>query len=371
MRRVLADWLAGRDNNFNLIRAIAASLVIYSHSFAFKLGYDARGQAHHEGDFLFDFAHLESGKFAVQVFFAISGFLVAQSWENSASWRRFTAARVLRIFPGLLACLLVLAFVLGPSFTTLPIGDYLTHPRVYSFIAVDATLLRIQLQYCLPGVLETTAGGCALNVPHWTLPWEVMMYISLGILGGLGLLARRGFMLAAGAATLIAFRICADVLQVQDWRVLYPLSFGCFFYSGTLLWLYRDRIPLDMRALIVAIIVLALAMGTMHAHAVGRWLYIPLLAYCVLGLAFVPAGPIRAYNRLGDYSYGIYIYGYAAQQVMVQLMPQLSANGLTLASIAAVLLVAVPSWHFLEKPVLRLKGRAEKREPVAAGAPQM
>ncbi len=56
---------------------------------------------------------------------------------------------------------------------------------------------------------------------------------------------------------------------------------------------------------------------------------------------------------------------------MIQLLPSLSANELTLASIAAVLLIAVPSWHFLEKPVLRLKGRAEKREPMPAGAPQM
>jgi peptidoglycan/LPS O-acetylase OafA/YrhL len=371
MRRVLADWLAGRDNNFNLIRAIAASLVIYSHSFAFKLGYDARGLARHEGDFLFDFSHVESGKFAVQVFFAISGFLVAQSWENSASWRRFAAARVLRIFPGLIVCLLALAFVLGPAFTALPIADYLRDSRVYRFLAIDTTLLRMRLEYCLPGVFQGAPGGCALNVPHWTLPWEVLMYISLGLLGVLGLIARRGFVLLAGIAMLVAFRVSADVLQIADWRLLYPLSFGSFFYAGTLLWLYRDRVPMTGWTLAGALLVLIGAMGIMRAQPIGHWLYIPLLAYCVLGLALLPSGPIRAYNRFGDYSYGIYIYGYAAQQVVNTLFPGLSANQLTLAAIAAVLVAAVPSWHWLEKPALRLKGRVEKREPLAVNPAPM
>jgi peptidoglycan/LPS O-acetylase OafA/YrhL len=370
MRRVLADWLAGRDNNFNLIRAIAASLVIYSHSFAFKLGYQ-NGFARHDGDFLYDFSHVESGRFAVQVFFAISGFLVAQSWENSKTWRRFVAARVLRIFPGLIACLLALAFVLGPLATSLPIADYLRDPRVYRFVAIDATLFRIRLEYCLPGVFDGGSGGCALNVPHWTLPWEVMMYVSLGIIAALGFLARRGLVLAGTIAMFVAFRIAVDVLQIQDWRLLYPLSFGCFFYAGTLLWLYRDRVPMNALALGSAIVALIAAMGTMQHHAPGRWLYIPLLAYCVLGLALIPGGPIRAYNRAGDYSYGIYIYGYAAQQVVNHLWPGLSANQLTVASIGAVLLVAVPSWHLLEKPMLRLKRRSQKGEPLGAKIAQI
>jgi peptidoglycan/LPS O-acetylase OafA/YrhL len=362
-RRTLADWLAGRDNNFNLLRAIAASLVIYSHSFPFTRGFDARGLGRYDGDFLYDFSGVESGKFAVQVFFVVSGFLVAQSWEHSRSWRRFAVARFLRIFPGLAVCVLGLALVLGPIFTTLPLGEYLRHSQVWRFIAVDMTLARVRLEYCLPGVFETNLYRCALNVPHWTLPWEVLMYVALGVFGTLGLLARRWFMLAATVTTLVVFRLAVDVRQIADWRLLYPLSFGCFFFFGTLLWLFRDRLRLDGWLLAIAFAALVIDMGTLQQHWLSRALYIPILAYTVIGLALVPGGFIRQYNRLGDYSYGIYIYGFAVQQAIIALYPGLSATPLTLSSLAAVLLFAVPSWHLLEKRVLALKNRAGAGEP--------
>jgi peptidoglycan/LPS O-acetylase OafA/YrhL len=36
--------------------------------------------------------------------------------------------------------------------------------------------------------------------------------------------------------------------------------------------------------------------------------------YLVLFIALVPGGWLRHYNRLGDYSYGLYIYGFPTQQ---------------------------------------------------------
>jgi len=369
-RRSLASWLAGRDNNFNLLRVIAASLVIYSHSFPFTRGFDARGLGRYAGDFLYDFSGIESGKFAVQVFFIMSGFLVAQSWQASHDWRRFAAARFLRIFPGLWVCVLLLALVLGPLFTTLPLGDYFTHPQVWKFIGVDATLARIRIEYCLPGVFETNLYKCALNVPHWTLPWEVLMYVALGAFGATGLLARRWAMLILTVGVLALFRIAVDVRHLDDWRLLYPISFGSFFFFGTLLWLFRDRVLLTRWTLCASFVALLIVMGTMQHQWLSRALYIPLLAYTVLGLALVPGGFIRRYNALGDYSYGIYIYGFAVQQTLLALFPRLGTAQLTVASLAAVLLVAVPSWHLLEKRVLSLKKAFGTREPGVAGRDQ-
>jgi peptidoglycan/LPS O-acetylase OafA/YrhL len=365
--RALVDWLAGRDNNFNLLRCLAASLVIYSHSFPFTRGFDARGIGRYQGDFLFDFSGVESGRFAVQVFFIISGFLIAQSWEYSRSWQRFAEARVLRIFPGLVACILFLAFVLGPVFTTLPLSEYFTHPQLWRFIAVDATLVRVKLEYCLPGVFEQNLYRCAVNVPHWTLPWEALMYLALGVFGIVGLLARRAVMLVATFALLVGFRLAVDRFGIADWRVLYPLSFGCFFFFGTLLWLFRDRVRLNAITLAAAFAALLVVMGTMEQHWLARAFYIPVLAYVVIGLALVPGGFIRGYNRLGDYSYGIYIYGFAIQQAIIAMVPTLSTTQLTLVSLPAVLLLAVPSWHWIEKRALALKKPASRVPSPPAG----
>jgi peptidoglycan/LPS O-acetylase OafA/YrhL len=70
------------------------------------------------------------------------------------------------------------------------------------------------------------------------------------------------------------------------------------------------------------------------------------LAYVVLYL-----GSSRWFRYLklpGDYSYGIYIYGFLVQQVFAQFLPQLSAVMSLVVTIPAVVLVSVLSWHGVE-----------------------
>src|SRR5437870_1760677 len=112
-RRTLADWLAGRDNNFNLLRLTAASLVIYAHSHPFVQGFIDGREPDWRGDALHALTGLDSGRIAVQVFFIISGFLVAQSLTHRGSLKDFYRARALRILPGLWIAVPFCAFVIG------------------------------------------------------------------------------------------------------------------------------------------------------------------------------------------------------------------------------------------------------------------
>ncbi|MGH6832516.1 MAG: acyltransferase family protein [Methyloceanibacter sp.] len=72
MANTIAALLHGRDNNFNLIRFVAASAVLVDHCFALVAPEQAAGA-------LIDFERLEIGRLAVDVFFIISGFLVTRS----------------------------------------------------------------------------------------------------------------------------------------------------------------------------------------------------------------------------------------------------------------------------------------------------
>ena len=83
--------------------------------------------------------------------------------------------------------------------------------------------------------------------------------------------------------------------------------------------------------------------------------YIVALPYLLLYLAYVPAGFVRKYNQLGDYSYGVYIYGWPLQQTIVFLSPGISVPAMLLLSAAAALTFAVLSWHVVEQPALQLK----------------
>jgi peptidoglycan/LPS O-acetylase OafA/YrhL len=108
MANTIAALLHGRDNNFNLIRFLAASAVIVDHSFAL-VSHDQTADA------LIDVERLEIGRLAVDVFFIISGFLVTRSVMTQPTLVDYAVARFLRLFPALLVACIGIAFVLGPA----------------------------------------------------------------------------------------------------------------------------------------------------------------------------------------------------------------------------------------------------------------
>ena len=89
-----------------------------------------------------------------------------------------------------------------------------------------------------------------------------------------------------------------------------------------------------------------------------------------VGFHFAWAPGLHWYNRFGDYSYGIYLYGWPAQQLALMAFPD-SSNALnTLLGCLIALAVAVPSWHLIERPAMRLKERVvPARRGHAAGRP--
>ena len=145
MANTIAALLHGRDNNFNLIRFLAASAVILDHSFTLV----APDQA---ANAIVDVEALEIGRLAVDVFFIVSGFLVTRSVMTQPTLVDYAVARFLRLFPGLLVACLGIAFVLGPLVTLVSWQDYFTDPRPWLFVPLTSTLITHTLT--LPGVFD-------------------------------------------------------------------------------------------------------------------------------------------------------------------------------------------------------------------------
>lgn len=99
----------GRDNNFTLIRLIAATSVIWTHAFGIGDGV--------EREPLNEVFGITAGDIGVNVFFVLSGYLVSRSWAGKG-WREFAWARLMRIFPALGVSTIVLVIVVAAWFTS-------------------------------------------------------------------------------------------------------------------------------------------------------------------------------------------------------------------------------------------------------------
>jgi len=342
----LADLLTGRDNNLNLLRVVAATSVLVSHAYPISLGPKAvQPLAAPLG--------MALGGVAVAVFFVVSGLLVSQSWERSHGVLRFSLARVLRIFPGLAVVLFLTAAVLGPLVTSLPLADYASRFATWRYL--PRNLLLISMEYPLPGVFEGNPFGPDINGSLWTLAHEVACYVGVAMLGLAGAF-RIPRTFAAGAAGWILF-CCA--IRATGWlphesRVTNFLELSPYFAVGVGAYLLRDRIRLHG-----ALFAAALGIIVAVRYTALFPLVFPLaLGYAVLYVAFVPAGPLRRYNRLGDYSYGIYIYAFPMQQLASWLVPGITPLANMAIAFPATLLLAIASWHGIEKRSLAWRDRA-------------
>ncbi|MGH7740559.1 MAG: acyltransferase family protein [Candidatus Eiseniibacteriota bacterium] len=361
MTQSLADHAGGRDNNFNLIRLFAASCVLFGHSFPIS-GADPSSIGSRIGP------SFSAG--GVDVFFALSGYLVTASLFSRRAVRDFVRARVLRIYPVLIAASFGGAFVIGPLATRLERAAYLSSWETWHYALQNAFLIwPLGTQFTLPGVFESTPIARAVNGSLWTLPWELTMYVMLA-LGGLvafrsrlrgALGAVRGGLVGFAALSSVALELNGTFHFASDFRSVEGLRFFSLFTGGAAFQILRERIALRWPLAVVSAAALALVQW---GHGRCDLIYAPAVAYAVLWLGYVPGGWLRAYNRLGDYSYGLYAYAFPIEQLVVDRVPGIPAAGLLAAAGPATLACAVLSWHVLENRCLKLKSR-----PRAGAAP--
>ena len=330
----------GREkvNNFDALRLAGALLVLVSHQFALA----GRPEP-------FAFA-TTGGTLGVLIFFSISGFLVASSWKRDPHVGRFAMRRALRIWPGLVAVVVLTA---GPFLLLDPRPEAKTAALRYlgnvCFRVFNSPVLFPKLFDSSVFFPDNPHGD--LNGSLWTLPLELLCYgalvlfaLVLGRHTRLGLLVVSlvvvpSFMLLRGPA-LLSGAVPAGLNFLP--------YFGAYFAVGALL--AHIWPPLRARVALIGLGALALGFGL---TALGLTLIIPVL---VLSIGVESWSVLREAGRFGDLSYGTYIWAWPVQQVGVKLLgvraPYLSLLAVTLIATG---LLAWLSWHLVERPALRLK----------------
>ncbi|CAE6882646.1 acyltransferase family protein [Paraburkholderia domus] len=344
-----------RRNNFDFLRLFAASLVVIGHGYALM------------GTVPPMLLYTPISTFGVIIFFSISGYLIAGSWEREPHPYNFFAKRALRLFPALFVVVLLTAFVLGPVVSDLPPRAYFADSLTYHYLAN----LRLFIQYSLPGVFKTNPLPNAVNGSLWSLPVEFCSYMMVPMIG---LLLLRWRVLAFGA--LAALFASASVYLVHfraDHRFTFyamDLRSGtamvAYFAAGAVIWHARRTIPLNI---IAALVATALYVGLSRLSIAAAQFPIAtanafLLAYVVITIGESQNLRLPDAGKYGDFSYGLYLYAFPVEQVLAEhLYGRTGQWPLIGLAFTVSIVLAILSWHFVEKHAMALKPTTRRTVP--------
>lgn len=328
--KYFSDLNQGRENNFDFIRFIAATMVILTH--AFTLG---KSDLRYTGDA------------GVIIFFVTSGFLITQSFERSKNIGKFVKARFLRIYPALFFVTLFTILVIGPLATTVSLNEYFTSSKTWFYLT---RMTAFTPDIHLPGVFQNSVKpfADAINSPLWTIKYEIICYFLVGALGFFGILKNKVIISLFIANIIFHFfpteqfgKTINDIANLS-----YPFLIGMIFYK------YRNAIKHSLLLFVLSILMVVLSIYLGYFNAI-----FPLFGgYAIFYLVFSPSIKFHNFAKYGDFSYGLYIFAFPIQQLLLYYFENdMSPLQNFFYSFPLALIMAAISWHFIEKPSLKLK----------------
>ncbi|MFI7484311.1 acyltransferase family protein [Kocuria sp. M1R5S2] len=335
----LKERLGTRHNRLNMIRLILASLVILGHAWPLT------GTERTSLEFLADVA--------VNGFFVLSGYLIAESRVRTKFvpylWRR-----LLRIYPAFVVSLLAVAFVFAPLAGMID-GSSLNVASAVGFVLGNSDL-KIS-QWGIEGSLTNIPYAGAWNGSLWTLFYEAVAYVAIGLVLSLAVAVRHArWVLPSLFLAVLVFRpLALGPLDVTTNLYLNGLRLAGYFLVGAAIWAWASKWRPTGAQVAVAGLVYTALLATGWADLYGQ---LP-LAVLLLGLG---AAPSSDWTTRTDLSYGVYIYAFPVQQILVLLG---TASWGVAANSVLVLLLTLPlalmSWKLVEKPALKAKAWLDPR----------
>ncbi len=321
---------------FDGLRLVAAVSVIFSHSFLI-----ATGSEENEPLVRLLGSRNSLGLYGVYTFFVISVFLLARSLRSNPSLTTYSVNRVLRIVPAFAACILVTAFVIGPICSSASLISYYASSVTWSFIAFA---LNGFSDWPLPGVYAYDADlATVVNASLWSLPYEVLSYLFL--LAVWLLLRSPG--LATGAIVTIA--LCTWKFPVVE-KAMAAIGFTLPFLAGGVFmqWLHARYGTHRILAILSAVLLVAAGFLGWQTHAFAL-----LGAYLIVFFGERQNPGSKLAGKIGDCSYGLYLYAWPAEQIIRQFTVTTSPFWLFLGALPLASGLAFLSCHLIERPAMK------------------
>jgi peptidoglycan/LPS O-acetylase OafA/YrhL len=338
-----------KKNGFGWMRLALALLVVVSHSNWIN------GKAEFGLQLKDIHGFTSMGTFAVFGFFIISGFLITGSYINTQDIFSFFKKRILRLAPGFWVCLFLTITFFAPLyylFSGRSVLDYfdIDFAKGWGYFWSNITIVINSENYgsALDKVVRKEFNG-----PLWSLIFEVRAYILLGLLGTIGIF-RNKFLILIPA---IFFWFCHyNVVFISGFAQWFGIWVGdyklailfSYFFIASAFYVWKDKIPMDWKFFVPS------AALVWYSIAIDQFsLFAPLfLTYCFIYIAHKFPTP-KWLEKLGDMSYGVYIYSWLIQNLLV--ISGFATFGLvpfTIVSVILSLIAGYLSYNFVEKRFL-------------------
>ena len=343
------------NDNFNLIRLLAAFQVLVVHSLNH---FDIDG-------LMVGLIKLFPG---VPIFFFISGMLITGAWEritnSGVGLFKFWKHRVLRIFPALWVC--VFFSVLLVAFLGYFDGKLISVPHFISWIFGQTTIF----QFYNPDFMRGFGTG-VLNGALWTISVELQFYLLTPLIF---FILRKNIILFF-ILMLVSLLFNVYLRLSYDWsdmRIkLLSVSFVPWLYmfmTGALFYVFRERMmalirvstPMGLFALYLLSMILIGSYKQNAQNSINPVSFF-ILAGFILWLSKVkliwPKSFLSIVQR-NDISYGVYLYHMPIINgiLYVNLFPEMSFLRV-ISVIFLTMSFGAASWHLIERPALNLKSK--------------
>lgn len=339
------------NNNFDFLRILFACFVMITHCYVSTgmgksdwLGWRTEGQ-------------LIFSQIGLCGFFSISGFLVFQSLMRSINLFDYIKKRILRIFPGLIAVLVVIFFICALIYQD-GIGNYFLSTSPYTYILSQLSLFE-SYQNNISGIFENNVLW-VVNGPLWTIAYEFFLYLLIAPLMYLPTKTVKNILL-------IGFIICALgfyyinhkkytelFIPFTSLQVLSIFYFGAYFIAGSLLASFNLDHEKRKNLIVVSTLVVFIISIELNVFFWVKFILFPLI---IIPFGLMNTRYISGFSRkIGDLSYGIYIYGFFIQQLLLHFF-NLNYWQLGLIAIPLAAVCGFFSWNLIEKRALKFKSK--------------
>ncbi len=302
------EFYQKENNNFGLVRMLAAYMVIYAHAYVIqpngKVDIIARlsGSTH-------------AGQIAVFIFIFLSGLYITRSLWNETSVLSFYIKRFMRIWP-LLFLAVVMVIIMGAFLTDLSFKEYFLSAEVRTYFVKN--LVMIENSHFLPGVF-TSHLDAGVNGVLWFITFQARIYLCMGIFKSMNLLSNR-----TGAAILFLTLIIWSAtnpntlpLLGSNYMLLGNVEFPQYvitFCLGGALYLFCPQ--LQVKWYHSAFLLLLCMIIKDKSNSLACWA----TWGCVTAI-WIGTNKYIQMLHIRDCSYGIFLFAWPISQLFRELIP--------------------------------------------------